>query len=108
MGIDSSSFQISCGCLKDQCCFSQAKSSYMTHAQKKTFSRALNNAYDIPLSQFPSPCVKGDLIFVVQIDEDVYLAGLEDGKNHFHGRIVPCKCDKLLTHINMCTKLDLA
>jgi len=59
----------------------------VTWAQKKTFAQALNNACDIPVSQLPSHCIKGDLISV-QIDEDVYLVGLEDCKNHLHGRIV--------------------
>jgi len=89
------------GCLKDQYCFSQVKSSYADQAQKKTFAQALNNSCDILLLQFFSPCIKGDLIFV-QIDEDMYLAGLEECKNHLHGRIVLSK-----GHMDVCKKLDL-
>jgi len=43
-------FQILWGCLKDQGCFSQAKSSRVSQVQKKTFAQALNNACDISLS----------------------------------------------------------
>jgi len=56
-----------------------------------------------PLSQLSSPCIKEDLIFV-HIDEDLYLAGLENYKNHFHERIVLSKGDKPLTHMDMCKK----
>jgi len=85
------------GCLKDQGYYSsQAKSSYATQAQKKTFAQALNNACDIPLSHLSSLCIKKDFIFV-QIDEDVYLAGLKNYKNHLHGRIVLSKGTNILS-----------
>ena len=51
MGTDSSGFHIPQGCHKDQGCCSQAKLSYVTQAQKKTFAKALNKACHIPFSQ---------------------------------------------------------
>jgi len=60
-------------------------------------SQTLGNTRDIPLSQLPIPCIKGDMI-VVRIDEVDYLAGLEDCKIHLHGRVILSKGDKSLTH----------
>jgi len=48
--------------------------------------------------------MKGEL-FVVQIPKDVYLAGLEECKNHLYGRIILAKGDKPLTHLDFCKKL---
>jgi len=73
----------------------------VAQAQKKTFAQVLNNVCDITLSQFHSPCIKEDLIFV-HIDEDVYLTDLEEGKYHLHGRIVLSKGDKSPTHMDVC------
>jgi len=64
------------------------------------FAQTLNNVGDIPLSLLSSSWINGDLISI-QIDVDVYLVGLEEGKNHLHGRIVLSKGDKPLTHMNM-------
>ncbi|KAK7333172.1 hypothetical protein VNO80_29937 [Phaseolus coccineus] len=50
-------------------------------SQRKTFAQALGTTCDIPLSELPIPCIKGDMI-VVWIDEVNYLAGLEDCKTH--------------------------
>lgn len=58
----------------------------------KTFVQALNNACDIPLSQLPIPCVKGDVI-AVKIPEEEYVAGMESCKNHLHGRLMVSKGD---------------
>jgi len=44
----------------------------------------------------------------VQIPEEDYLAGLEECKNHLYGRIVLCKGDKPLTHLEVCKKLEWA
>lgn len=56
----------------------------------KTFAQVLHNACDVPLSQFPAPCMKGDKL-AVQIPEDEYQAGLEACKTHLHGRILLTK-----------------
>ena len=50
---------------------------YSMFGQRKTFAQALGNTCDIPLSQLPTLCIKGDMI-VVRIDEADYLVGLED------------------------------
>ena len=78
----------------------------MVQAQKKTFAQALNNTCDI-LFHSCLFLASRDILIFVQIDEDVYLVGLEDCKNHLHGRIVLSKGDKPLTHIVICKKLIL-
>lgn len=68
--------------------------------KKKSFEQALNNACDIPLSQLPVPCLKGDAV-AVQIPEDEYLADLERCNNNLQGWILfsngdsPIKFDDL-------------
>lgn len=54
--------------------------------------QALNNAYDIPLSQLSIPCLKGDRISV-SIPEDEYLASLEASKNNLYGQLLLTKGD---------------
>jgi len=44
---------------------------------------------------------------VVQVDEEDYLAGLEDCKTHLHGRIILSKGDKPLSHLDLTKKLQL-
>ena len=61
--------------------------------------QALNNVCTIFLSQFPTSCIKGEI--VVQILEEVYLVGKEECKKHFHGRIILAKGDKPLTHLGV-------
>lgn len=60
----------------------------------KTFVQALNDACDIPLSQLPIPCKKGDSI-AVKIPQDEYRAGVESCKNNLHGRLLLSKGDSL-------------
>ncbi|ESW16183.1 hypothetical protein PHAVU_007G135700 [Phaseolus vulgaris] len=55
-------------------------------SQRKTFDQALGNICDIPLSQLPTPCIKGDMV-VVRVDEEDYLTSLEDCKTRLHGQI---------------------
>jgi len=42
----------------------------------------------------------------LSFSEQDYLAGLEEYKNHLHGRIVLSKGDKSLTHLEVCKKLE--
>jgi len=74
-------------------------------ARNRTFGQVLHNTCDIPLSKFPKPCLKGDMIYV-QISEEDYLAGLEECKNNLHSRIVLSKGDKSLTHLEVHKKLE--
>lgn len=66
----------------------------------KSFVQALTNVCDIPLSQLPQSCVKGDRI-TITIPEEEYLTGLEACKNNLHDRILwpkgtmPLKIDAL-------------
>lgn len=50
----------------------------------KTFKQVLKNTWDIPLSQFPTPCFKGNAI-AIRIPKDEYVNGLDNCKNFFHG-----------------------
>lgn len=57
----------------------------------KTFAQALN-ACDIPLSQLPVPCIKGNAV-AVKIPEEEYKVGLEGCKNNLQGRLLLAKRD---------------
>ena len=103
MAKGSTGFLIPWACLMNQEVFPNNKASTMP-GQRKTFAQALGNTCDIPLSQLPTPCIKGNMI-VVRIDEADYLAGLEDCKTHFHGRIILSKRDKPLTHFDLTKNL---
>jgi len=81
------------------------KNVYVMPSQRKTFAQALGNTCDIPLSQLPTPCIKGDII-VVRIDEADYLAGLEDCKTHLPDRAILSKGDKPHTHLDLTKKLQ--
>jgi len=83
------------------------KNSFAIAVQKKTFFQALNNVYDIPLSQLSSPCLKWDIVYV-QILKEAYLEGLEECKNHYHSKIVLAKGDKSPTHLDVCKMMSLA
>lgn len=67
----------------------------MVHAlvflpRPRTFAQALSNSFDIPLSQLPIPCVKGDSISI-KISEEEYQNGIEGFKNNLHGRLLLAK-----------------
>ena len=64
------------------------------------------NTCDILFLELFSPCIKRDLISF-HINEYVYLASLEECKNHLHA-IILSKCEKPLNNIDVCKKLDLA
>ncbi|XP_068497675.1 uncharacterized protein [Phaseolus vulgaris] len=80
MAKGSKGFLIPWTCLKDYE-ISPAKTVYDKPGQRKSFAQALGTTCDIPLSELPTPCIKGDMI-VVRIDEEDYLARLEDCKTH--------------------------
>jgi hypothetical protein len=70
------------------------------------FAQALSNVCDIPLSQLPKPCVKGDRI-AITIPEDEYLVGVEACKHNLHGRVFWPKGSPPLTVDTLKTKLSL-
>jgi hypothetical protein len=72
--------------------------------QQKTFAQALNNVCDIPLSQFPKPCVKGDSLSI-SIPEEEYIAGTDACKHNLHGRIILPKGVAPFTVESLRTKL---
>jgi hypothetical protein len=86
---------------------SPSKSS--TPTQQRTFAQALNNVCDIPLSQFPKPCVKGDR-WSIAIPEEEYLAGIDACKHNLHGRIfwpkgvTPLSLDSLKSKLSVVWK----
>jgi hypothetical protein len=70
----------------------------------KTFVQALSNVCDIPTSQLPQPCVKGDGL-AIAIPEDEYMAGMDACKHNLHGRVVWPKGSTPLTVVALKNKL---
>ena len=68
--------------------------STIKNTTNKIFVQPLQNTCDIPLSQLPTPCVKGDTV-VVTIPEDEYKRSLAECKNNLHGRLILSKGTKL-------------
>jgi hypothetical protein len=66
----------------------------------RTFAQALHSVCDIPVSQFPTPVVKGDRLSI-SIPEDEYIVGMGACKHNLHGRVIwpkgspPLKVDAL-------------
>ncbi|MCI19791.1 DUF4283 domain protein, partial [Trifolium medium] len=72
------------------CLDQSAKQPVVEENQKKTqksFVQAVSNVCEIPLSQFPQACVKGDGL-AIPIPEDEYMAGIDACKHNLHGRII--------------------
>lgn len=74
--------------------------------QQKTFAQALSNVCDVPLSQLPQPCLKGDRV-AIEIPEDEYLAGMDECKHALHGRIILPKGSSPLTVGSLRSKLQI-
>jgi hypothetical protein len=97
-------FSIPWPCLDDH---SKPESETKTNPKTtKTFAQALSNVCDIPLSQFPTTCVKGDRL-AVEIPEDEYTAGMDACKHNLHGRIVWPKGSTPLSIVDLKKKLSL-
>jgi hypothetical protein len=71
---------------------------------QKSFAQALTNVCDIPISQFPQPCVKGDRL-AIPISKDEYMNGIDICKHNLHGRIVWPKGATPLTVVAFKNKL---
>ncbi|XP_068476973.1 uncharacterized protein [Phaseolus vulgaris] len=82
------------------------KKVFVMPGQRLTFAQALGNTCDIPLSQLPTPYIKGGMV-VVRVDEAYYLTGLEDCKTHLHNQVILSKGDKPLTQLDLTKKLQL-
>lgn len=63
-----------------------------------------NSVYDIPLSLFPIPCIKGDRL-AIMIPEEEYKLGLKACKHHLHGRVIWSKGASPLIVSNLRSKL---
>ncbi|MCH92235.1 hypothetical protein A2U01_0013172, partial [Trifolium medium] len=70
----------------------------------KSFAQAVNNVCDIPVSQLPQACVKGDGL-AIEIPEHEYLAGIDVCKHNLHGRIIWPKGSTPLTVAALKNKL---
>lgn len=72
----------------------------VTKKQQKTFAQALSNVCDVPISQLPQPCKKGDDV-AIEIPEEEYIAGLEECNHGLQGKMIwpkgstPVSIDKL-------------
>ncbi|XP_058762043.1 uncharacterized protein LOC131635437 [Vicia villosa] len=76
-----------------------------TTVQAKSFAYVVsNNVCNIPLSQLPIPCMKGDRL-AITIPEEEYALGVEACKHHLHGRVVWTKGTQPLTVLNLKSKL---
>ncbi|MCH80720.1 DUF4283 domain protein, partial [Trifolium medium] len=73
---------------------------------QKSFADAVNNVCDIPESQFPKPCIKGDR-WAIPIPEDEYIAGIETCKHNLHARIIWPKGSTPLTVTALREKLKI-
>ncbi|KAK2434847.1 hypothetical protein QL285_019959 [Trifolium repens] len=71
---------------------------------QKSFAQALTNVCDIPASQLPQPCVKGDRL-AISIPDEEYLVGLNVCKHNLHGRVVWPKGSTPLTVVALKNKL---
>jgi len=74
--------------------------------QQKTFAQAVSNICDIPLSQLPKPCLKGE-DRAIQIPDNEYEAGLETCKHNLQGRIIWPKGSNPITVDNLINKLSV-
>lgn len=72
--------------------------------QHKTFTQALSNVCDIPLSQLPKSCLKGGDV-AIQIPDEEYEAGLEACKHNLQGRIIWLKGSSPITVESLRAKL---
>ncbi|CAK8533231.1 unnamed protein product [Lathyrus sativus] len=77
-----------------------------TSKTTKTFIEVLSNFYDIPLSQLPQPCLKGDRL-AIDIPKDEYIVGVEAWKHNHHGHIIWPIGMSLLIIASIKTKLGL-
>lgn len=64
----------------------------------------VSNAIDIPLSQLPKPCLKGDIVSI-RISEDEYRIGLDSSKNCLHGRVIMVKGSQPMKVMELRSKL---
>jgi hypothetical protein len=74
--------------------------------QQRSFAQALTNVCDIPLSQLPKACVKGDRV-AIAIPEKDYLAGIDACKHNLHGRIILPKGSPPLSIDGLRSKLSV-
>jgi len=80
-----SSFQIPWKCLDfDHTPTIATKSQNKT---PKTFAQVLSNVCEIPTSQLPQPCVKGNDLAIMIPKED-YMANVDACKLNLHGRVI--------------------
>lgn len=75
------------------------------NSQKNLFAYVIDkNICSIHQRQLPVPCIKGDRLTIIILEEE-YKLGVEACKNHLHGRIVWSKGYTPLTVVNLRLKL---
>lgn len=85
----------------------EAPAKAIENKQLKSFASVVsNNVCDIPLSQLPTPCLKGDRL-AISIPEEKYQLGVETCKHHLYGRVVWTKGTTPLTVVNLSKLLEL-
>ena len=68
-------------------CFQNTQSREIQPKVPKSFAQAISDVCDIPLSQLPQACVKGDRL-AISITEKDYLANFDACKHNLHGRVI--------------------
>lgn len=71
---------------------------------KKSFAQAVSNSFDIPFSQPPKSCLKGNE-FAIKISESEYQAGVHECRNILYGRLILSKGDSPLKLNDLRVKL---
>ncbi|XP_058783717.1 uncharacterized protein LOC131658440 [Vicia villosa] len=77
----------------------------LSNKPTKSYVKLMSNVCNIPLSQLPTPCIKGDRVSIT-IPEDECLLGLESCKQNLHGRIIWPKRSTPLTLVSLKSKLS--
>lgn len=75
-----------------------------TQKTQKTFAQVLSNICEIPTSQLPQPCVKGDDL-TIMIPEEEYVANVDACKLNLHGRVIWPKGATPLTVVALKNKM---
>jgi hypothetical protein len=86
------------------CLVSHTPNPTTKHVPTQSFAQTLLNKVNVPLSDLPKPCLKGNSLSI-KILEDVYQSRLANCNNYLHGRLVLFKGDKPLSSKDLYAKL---
>lgn len=85
--------------------FSSPHANAQPSSMKKSFTQAVSNSFDIPISQLLKPCLKGNELAIKISDQSEYQAGVLECKNILHDRLILSKGDSPLKLIDLRSKL---